>query len=70
VNEVDKLKHDMSITAPDKYLPPSLQKVIQAIREGKFGERVYLMSLISTITNNNDKYLIGADFESYIKCQN
>ena len=27
------------------------------------------MSLISTITNNNDWYLITADFEEYIKMQ-
>ena len=59
----------MSMTAPEKYLPASLQSVIQAIREGTFGEREILMSLISTIMNNNDWYLIGADFESYIACQ-
>lgn len=52
----------MSVTAPEHYLPASLQKVIQSIREGKFGERDTLMSLISTITNNNDWYLVGADF--------
>lgn len=64
------MKHNMSITAPEKYLPASLQKVIQSIREGKFSERNLLMDLVSTFTNNNDWYLIGADFESYIKCQN
>lgn len=60
----------MSRSAPEKYLPETLQNVIQSIREGKFGEREVLMSLISTITNSNDWYLIGADFDSYIKCQN
>ena len=70
VEAVDKLKHNISITAPEKYLPASLQKVIQSIREGKFSERNLLMDLVSTFTNNNDWYLIGADFESYIKCQN
>ena len=59
----------MSISAPEKYIPASLQRVIQTIREGKFGERDVLMSLISTITNNNDVYLVGADFESYIEIQ-
>jgi glucan phosphorylase len=59
----------MSITAPEKYLPQSLQQVFQAIREGKFGERESLLSLASTITNNNDWFLVGADFEAYIKCQ-
>ncbi len=60
----------MSRSAPEKYLPATLQNVIQSIREGKFGEREVLMSLVSTITNSNDWYLIGADFDSYIKCQN
>ena len=59
----------MSITAPDQYFPKSLQRVIQAIREGKFGERDILMSLVSTIANNNDWYLVGSDFESYIAKQ-
>jgi hypothetical protein len=52
----------MAITAPSNYLPASLQKVIQAIRLGLFGERNVLMELIATFTNNNDWYLIGADF--------
>jgi hypothetical protein len=59
----------MSTTSPEKYIPSSLQKVIQAIREGMFGEKELLMSLVSTITNNNDWYLITADFDEYIKTQ-
>ena len=69
VQEIDGLRHQMSVSAPEKYLPPSLQRVIQTIREGKFGERDVLMSLISTISNNNDVYLVGADFESYVDIQ-
>lgn len=34
-----------------------------------FGERETLMKVISTISNNNDWYLITADFEEYIKMQ-
>ena len=60
----------MSRIAPETYFPKSLQRVIQSIREGRFGEREVLMSLISTISNNNDWYLVGADFESYVECQN
>jgi glucan phosphorylase len=59
----------MSTTSPDKYIPNSLQKVFQAIREGMFGEREILMSVISTISNNNDWYLITSDFDAYIKMQ-
>lgn len=28
------------------------------------------MRLLATITNNNDYYLVGADFQSYIEAQN
>lgn len=63
---MDKLKQEMSISAPDKYFPPSLQKVFQAIREGVFAEKEILLSLLSTISTNNDWYLIGADFNAYI----
>ena len=69
VSQINDLRHQMSISPPEKYIPPALQRVIQAIREGKFGERDVLMSLLSTITNNNDHYLIGADFESYVDTQ-
>ncbi len=59
----------MSCSSPDKYIPPSLQKVFQVIREGMFGERDILMNLLSTISNNNDWYLLSADFDEYIKTQ-
>jgi len=59
----------MSTTSPDKYIPSQLQKVFQVIREGMFGERETLMKVLSTISNNNDWYLITADFEEYIKMQ-
>ncbi len=59
----------MSTSSPDKYIPPQLQKVFQVIREGMFGERDTLMKVISTITNNNDWYLITADFVEYVEMQ-
>ena len=59
----------MSTSSPEKYIPASLQKVFQAIREGMFGERDILMKVISTISNNNDWYLLSADFDEYIKTQ-
>lgn len=43
--------------------------MIQAIRQGTFGEKDLLMQLVSTITNNNDWYLVSADFKSYIEAQ-
>jgi hypothetical protein len=46
-----------------------LKKVIQAIRSGTFGEKDLLMGLVGTILNNNDWYLITADFVSYLRAQ-
>jgi starch phosphorylase len=69
VEKINDLKKIMSTTSPEKYIPPQLQKVFQVIREGMFGERETLMKVISTISNNNDWYLISADFEEYIKMQ-
>lgn len=59
----------MSHSSPEKYIPASLQKVFQVIREGMFGERDTLMKVISTISNNNDWYLLSADFDAYIETQ-
>jgi hypothetical protein len=52
----------MSTSSPEDYTPTPLKKVIQAIREGLFGERELLLKLLATILNNNDWYLLTADF--------
>ncbi len=69
VEEIEKLQHRMQTTSAEEYIPPQLKKVIQAIRAGTFGERDLLMGLIGTILNNNDVYLVSADFVSYIGAQ-
>jgi hypothetical protein len=52
----------MANTSPEDYTPPTLKKVIQAIRDGTFGDKDLLLNLLSTILNNNDWYLLTADF--------
>ena len=59
----------MQTSRPEDYIPESLKRVIQSIREGTFGEKQTLMDLVSTITNNNDWYLVTGDFDAYIQCQ-
>jgi starch phosphorylase len=59
----------MSTTSPEYYVPAPLKKVIQAIRDGTFGQKDILMKLLATILNNNDWYLLTADFEAYIVAQ-
>lgn len=69
VDKIEELKHKMSNTSPEEYIPPQLKKVVQAIRAGTFGQKDLLMSLVGTIYNNNDWYLISFDFVEYIKTQ-
>ena len=59
----------MASTSPENYTTPELKKVFQAIRSGLFGEKDLLMELIGTIENNNDWYLVTADFQAYIESQ-
>jgi glycogen phosphorylase len=66
---IEDLKHKMSSSSPEDYAPPQLKKAIQAIRVGTFGEKDLLMGLVGTIMNNNDWYLVSADFVSYIEAQ-
>lgn len=43
--------------------------MVLMMTEGMFGERDTLMKVISTISNNNDWYLLSADFPAYIEEQ-
>ncbi len=69
VEAIEGLKEKMSTANPEDYVPPELKKAIQAIRVGTFGEKDLLMSLVSTINNNNDWYLVSSDFQAYIEAQ-
>lgn len=51
----------------DRYVPASLKKVFAAIDNGQFGDRGELQSVIDTLRNNNDFYLVCADFEEYCR---
>lgn len=69
-SEVHGKRERVSSTAPSEYIPSSLARVIQAVRDGLFAEKNLILELLGTITNNNDWYLVTQDFESYIECQN
>lgn len=70
INEVNDLRAKMYWLSPDQYLPQPLKEVIGAIRNGIFGDLSEGHQLIDTFCNNNDYYLLGADFLSYIEAQN
>lgn len=67
--EVHGKRDYISQASPGQYIPASLHRVIQVIREGLFAEKDIILSLLNTITSNNDWYLVTQDFESYIECQ-
>jgi len=44
-----------------------LKNVVEAIKNGMFGDLSEGHQLLNTFINNNDYYLIGPDFLSYIE---
>jgi starch phosphorylase len=69
VEEVEKLKEKMRNSPPDNYIPTELKRVFAAITEGRFGSKDVLSELVSSVTYNNDQYLLCHDFTSYIQTQ-
>ena len=59
----------MRNSPPEDYHGPALQKVFTAISEGMFGNKEELTTLIDTIRNKNDYYLVCHDFYSYLLAQ-
>jgi hypothetical protein len=56
----------MRNSPPENYIPAELKRVFAAINEGRFGSKDVLSELVSSITNNNDQYLLCHDFTSYV----
>ena len=57
----------MYTTSPDDYFPESLKEAMNAVQSGMFGDTEDLVGLLNSFRWNNDFYLMGADFESYIQ---
>jgi starch phosphorylase len=51
---------------------PNLKRVIDLIHSGFFSpeEPQLFMPIYDSLLNNGDRYMIMADFDSYIECQN
>ena len=43
--------------------------VLRMVRDGYFGFQDYFKSLCDRVEGNNDYYLLGSDFESYLGAQ-
>jgi len=53
----------------NEYFCDDLKIIFSEIRKGRFGNPEEFGELLNTITNHNDKYLIGVDYMDYKKCQ-
>lgn len=65
--QVEDLRH------AQKYRPfkldPKLEAVLQALREGQFGDYGDYATLVDTLTIGGDYYLLSHDFNSYLAAQ-
>lgn len=69
IDDVAKERERMKSLPSDIYFPQSLKDVIGAIQEGLFGNPNDFTYLLDSICKQNDRFLIGADFNSYIEAQ-
>lgn len=54
---------------PSEYIGEALQNVFNAIIEGVFGFKDEFKTLLDTLCNKNDHYLLCYDFKSYVEAQ-
>lgn len=59
----------MKKATPEEYFGKELLKVFKAIDDGVFGYTNELKSLIDSIRHQNDFYLVGYDFASFVEAQ-
>ncbi|TYK26442.1 glycogen phosphorylase 1-like [Cucumis melo var. makuwa] len=50
-------------------VPLQFARVVRMVRDGYFGFQDYFKSLCDRVEGNNDYYLLGSDFESYLGAQ-
>lgn len=62
---VDELRHKH--TYEGYQIPERLQKVFNAIQQGQFGNADEFRSLIDSITNHGDHYLVSDDFDYFLE---
>ncbi|EME47100.1 glycosyltransferase family 35 protein [Dothistroma septosporum NZE10] len=65
--DVEDLRH--SHMYGDFHLDPMLEKVFETIKKGTFGDAGQFSSLVNSIVDHGDYYLVSDDFKSYIDTQ-
>lgn len=68
IDEIGDLRRRMF--SGEKFVGRRLQKVFDAILGGVFGDVSIAHSVINSLSEGNDYYLLTADFNSYVKAQN
>ncbi|KAI9297089.1 glycosyl transferase [Neoconidiobolus thromboides FSU 785] len=66
-HEVEDLRHETRMGK--RPTNPKLQKVLQRIQSGEFGNSDIFSPLLSTISGGNDYYLLNEDFDGYLEKQ-
>jgi starch phosphorylase len=69
VEEIEKLREKMRNSTYEEYLGPKLLPVFQAIKDGMFGNKEEMHSLLHGLEDGRDFYLICHDFYSYCQAQ-
>lgn len=57
----------MSSEQFDHYACDELKAIVKQLESGKFGHPEQHRDILNTIRNQNDHYLVGHDFKSYIE---
>jgi glycogen phosphorylase len=63
--DVEDARHEMMYGGGK--LDPDLQKVVESIQSGEFGQPAVFESLLATLTFGHDFYIISKDFSSYLQ---
>ena len=69
IEEIEDLRNKMKETEPEQYIKRPLMEVLESIQSGRFGNPQEHANLITSITKNNDFYLVAHDFYDYAKTQ-
>ena len=69
VKEIEGSRERMKNTDYEAYFPESLRNLIHEIRKGLLGDPNVFHNLLNSFTNRNDYYLLGTDWDDYVRAQ-
>ena len=69
VEDIEKCRERMRNMDYENYFPQSLRDLIAEIRKGVLGDPNLFKDLLGSFTERNDYYLLGTDWEDYLRAQ-